>query len=449
MSPRFTRPAPRRPARRRARDRGFTLVELIIAMAAGLAVAAAAVLLARNASRFFQHEARMSSAHLAAVLGMNRLTTDLQRAAFLSTPNLRADPNVCGTPGAWPDGVRKLAGITLVRNGSVGAHPAELVQSMANSMQPDAVVIGGTFNTTEQFAVRAIIPGVSGGFAVYLHTQGEAADALRRTLQRLATPTSHGLDVLFRQGRILRVIAPGQSKYMYGLITGLDVIGTPNAPNEVVVRLGPNPALPFKENGCGIGTVATVGAFANPIARVKYDIRSVASYPTYAPLVAPISPEVTGDDRRTELVRVELDGNNQEIDSTLELVAEYAVDLKFGISVASPLNDSSIDPVVTRYPIQVPELSQIYNITDENTGTPHVVRSVQVRLSTRTRAPDRDTGLATGADGRPLRFFIPGIGGMNSPSDVQPGSMPVYARMRTLYAEVSLPNHVSAQVWPP
>lgn len=450
-------PRSSRRARRPAHLRGFTLVELIISMAAGLAVSTAAILLARNASRFFQHEARMSSAHMAAVLGLNRITADVQRAALMSSPNVQLDPSVCGAPVAWPEGPRRLAGITIQRNGSVGAHPADLVQSTVNNMRPDSLVIGGTFSTNEQFLVRAVIAGGS-GHLVHLQTD---TPAMRRTLRRLATPTAHGLDAVFRPGRMLRVIMPGQSKYMYGVITALDVLGTPNDPASVIVHLAADPALPLKADGdCGIAGIG-VGALANPVARIRYDVRSLATHPSYGPLVAPATAEVqaaqqvTGDAGRTELVRVELDGNNAEMPDTLELVAEYTVDFKLGISVSSTANTPTPNPVITRYPIQQAEFNEIYLAAAEVTdgGHPESIRAVQIRLSTRTRAPDRDANLdvGTGPDARPLRFFIPNVvPGIGTPADVTPAlAVPVYARMRTLYAEVALPNQIGAQIWQP
>ena len=112
------------PARARASgQRGFTLVELLVAMAAGLVVSLAAFLLSKNATRFFQNEARASASHLAATIGLNRLAADLQRAAYLSTPNILADPEVCQVP-AGPIGLRRLAGISIRRQGSAAPQSA-------------------------------------------------------------------------------------------------------------------------------------------------------------------------------------------------------------------------------------------------------------------------------------------------------------------------------------
>ena len=65
-------------------------------------------------------------------------------------------------------------------------------------------------------------------------------------------------------------------------------------------------------------------------------------------------------------------------------------------------------------------------------ATPELVRAVQVRLSTRSRAPDRDTPLASG--GRPYRFAV------------KPAPLPTrFARMRTLFATVNLASQSGFQ----
>lgn len=414
--------------------RGFTLVELLIAMAAGLVVATAALVLARNASRFFQHEARFSATHLGAMLGMNRLTTDLQRAAFLSSPNVKADTRICGDK-AWPEGMKRLAGITIRKNGSYAAHAADLVQSEANGLRPDSVIIGGAFGTNELFDVQGFRDNGGMGWTVSL--QGDSF-AMGRTIER-AAEGGPDFPTIFRAGRLLRIATPHNSKpYVYGAISGIQQLG----PRKIDVRLEPIPALPALDvYKCGV-SAGTANSYANPVSRVLYEIRSLKGHPQYGPLVASISPEVTGDDGRTELVRVELDAYNNEMPDTLELIAEYAVDLKFGISTA--VLDGAGQPVVQRYAIDDPALYPIAEDIFDNGGDPELIRSVQVRLSTRTRAPDRDVGLEFTAGGQPrrLRFLIPGVvPGVNALTDTIPaGAPPVFARMRTLHAEVALPN---------
>ncbi|MDX6515746.1 MAG: hypothetical protein QOH73_1412, partial [Gaiellaceae bacterium] len=139
---------------RRGAARGFTLIELVVALSAGLLVSMAALLLSRNATKFFQNEARISATQLAATLGMNRLTQDLQRAAFLSTRNNFNDKSLCNG-GGFPASLSGLAGLQIRIGGSVANHPADLVQSTdpQNGLNPDQVIISGSMDASERFAV--------------------------------------------------------------------------------------------------------------------------------------------------------------------------------------------------------------------------------------------------------------------------------------------------------
>lgn len=420
-------------------------MELLIAMAAGLVVSLAAFMLSKNATRFFQNEARASASHLAATIGLNRLAADLQRAAYLSSPNILLDPQVCQVPAA-PIGLRRLAGISILRAGSEFLHGTELSQSMANDLHPDSIIIGGSLNSTELFEFRKI-SDETGDWVVELNPNSAA---VQRTLAR-AQGGGQSLTQIFAPSRFLRIMVRGQEKFLYGVIESANVIGAP--PTTIAVTLKGVPGLPKLEGlaDCGVtpGGATGDGGWVSVVSRVRYDIRSLVGKATaYAPLVKPVTPELTGDNGRTELVRVELDEEDQEIDDTLEVVAEYAVDLKFGISVAQESAVPGVtDPQITRFPIMLTDNAAVYTnaaANDQSGAVPERVRSVQVRLSTRTRAPDRDVPLPfpVGPDGRRLRFLIPGINASaNTYGNTAPaGAPPVYARMRTLYADIALPN---------
>ncbi|WP_437769096.1 prepilin-type N-terminal cleavage/methylation domain-containing protein [Sorangium sp. So ce281] len=438
-----------RPRARASGQRGFTLVELLVAMAAGLVVSLAAFLLSKNATRFFQNEARASASHLAATIGLNRLTADLQRAAYLSSPNILQDPEVCQVP-ASPVGLARLAGISILGRGSELAHGAELNQSIANGLHPDSIIIGGSLNSTELFEFRKI-SDESGDWVVELNPN---SSAVQRTLAR-EQGGGQSLTQIFAPRRFLRIMVRGQEKFLYGVIDQVNVVGDP--PIQISILLKADPGLPTLVGlaDCGVtpGGSTGDGGWVNAVSRVRYDIRSAAGT-AYGPLVAPVTPALTGDNGRTELVRVELDENDEELPGTLELIAEYAVDLKFGISVAQESTVPGVtNPQITRYPIMATDNALVYStaaaLDAGPPGTPQRVRSVQVRLSTRTRAPDRDVALTfpgssdgMGPDGRRFRFLIPGVvAGADMYMDTAPsGSPPVYARMRTLYADIALPN---------
>ena len=127
---------PRPRARKDAR--GFTLVELMMATAAGIMVSAAAFLLAKNASEVFQEETRITAAQLSASLGIQRIASDLGRAGFLVTPNVQTDPFVCNESATWPLLLTNLRAVRITQDGSVNDHPADLGQSQANGFSPDA-----------------------------------------------------------------------------------------------------------------------------------------------------------------------------------------------------------------------------------------------------------------------------------------------------------------------
>src|SRR5262245_4294750 len=109
--------------------RGFTLIELMVAITAGLFVAIAAFALARQGSRFFQQEARIANAQFSATLGFDRLRADIARAGFLSSPNIQRDPFRCGSTAALPS----MAAVRIV-----AATPAA-VQDTTNELAPDQI----------------------------------------------------------------------------------------------------------------------------------------------------------------------------------------------------------------------------------------------------------------------------------------------------------------------
>jgi hypothetical protein len=399
------------------------LVELLTAMSAGVLVAVAALILARNATRFFQHEARISAAQLAVTLGMNRLTADLQRAGFLASRShqLGTDPNLCQDGVALPAAVTNWNSIAITVGGSLAEHGADLAQgaSADNNLRPDSIILGGSFATTERFTIREM-PAPGALNQVKLRTEDdEAMGRLRATAAKSGQPALVGLQSLlqsiFASGRLLRVL-DDNGKAMYGVIRGVTVDGT--APQEdVTVLLEEGVRFPDRSQGATCGITSFGGYPASVVYRVKYDIRSLQGDPIYGKIVSvdPATAPVSGEDTRTELIRVELDANGDEIASTKELIAEFAVDLKFGITSSAP----GPAPALSTLPFD-----------DAAVGTTPspLIRAVQVRLATRTRVPDREVSLRAGA--QPYRFAV------------RPGPLtPRFARIRSLYTNVSLPNH--------
>ncbi|MBI4704622.1 MAG: prepilin-type N-terminal cleavage/methylation domain-containing protein [Deltaproteobacteria bacterium] len=409
--------AVRRPARRGA---GFTLVELMMALAAGVLVSTAAFVMARNASLFFQHEARATTAQIAAAVGLSRLEADLQRVGFMASADVYKDPRRCGNMADWPAGLKRLSAITIEEGGSVKRHGADHVLSVLNGLSPDALIIGGAVGTTEQFPVRTISQG-AGGLSVYLQTDSGPMARARAAVAGGAL----SFQDLFAPGRFLRIV-DAEGRHEYGVIAGFT--DDPAAPR---VELLAGPIVPRKEITpvCGYSGFGT-GTLVNPIARVLYDLRYVdpAVYPRYAGMFATATHPEAGkhkgagpEPQRTELVRVELDAEGAEIPASLEVVAEFAVDFKLGVTTATAGNTPTLA-------VQQMGTPAVYLTAADILagGSPERVRGVQVRLSARARAADRNVGLPAAADGGVFRYNL--------------GPNKGYARVRTLVANVALPN---------
>ncbi|MSP24285.1 MAG: prepilin-type N-terminal cleavage/methylation domain-containing protein [Myxococcales bacterium] len=408
------------------RERGFTVIELMVAMAVGLIVAMAAFTLARNASQLFLQEARISSTRLGAILGLTRLQEDLRRASMQSSPNAKFDQDVCAFSLSWPQGTPKspgagnLAGIYIQQNGSSDRNPGELTTSLNAGLKPDSITISGMLSSSEHYAAAAVEP-VAGGYEIFLELNG----AYWRS--KLA-----GIDLgrVFTKGRLLR-LTDAEGKAGYGEISNFDGMG---AKPKITVS-GTKLVLPKREKNviCGCEGHCT-GSLVSPITRVIYDLREMpaAKYPKYAGIHSTAAlgnaakyykgPPVP---QRTELVREEIDVAGVPVPGTAELVAEFAVDLKFGITVAKPGGAPDYVPTVTRHAFGTAPV-YVQAGLPAGTGHPEHISSVQVRLSTRAPFGDRRVGLAATSNGGLRRINIG-------------GELP-FARVSTLTTDVLLPN---------
>jgi hypothetical protein len=418
----------------------------MVALLAGLFVAATAFMLARNATAFFRHEAGVSSAQMATMVGLTRLQADLQRAGFLSSPNIKSDPLLCGSMTGWRDGMKVLSSVTIAKGGSVAAHAADLALSTSpnNGLNPDSIVIGGSFHTTEQFSVRGIFVS-GGGIDVFLQTDD---GPMARTMAAAAQGATAAADMFIsvreggvdggtvEQGRIVRLVDE-EGRQSYAVASGFAWDSSTTAR----LSLTATPALPSKAAGsvCGYAGMG-IGTLVNPVSRVRYDLRAVDPnvYPQYAGLFVKAGLADASDGAaihvaadaapRTELVRV-------------ELVSEYAVDLKFGLTLAEPPVSPGTTPTLHRYLFGDDNVYTVAGAPGAVGSTPERIRSVQIRLSVRAAASDRKQSITPLDDGgiptaRGIYSFDLGTDGHNNKRG--------FARVRALVADVALPNVAGA-----
>ncbi|MFW5739928.1 MAG: PilW family protein [Myxococcota bacterium] len=412
-------------------SRGFTLIELMVAVIAGLLVAAAAVSFSKQSTRFFSQEARIAAAQMSVLAGFQRLQNDLTRASFMSTPNLRRDmanDRVCAPEYAtWPVRLQTLAGLQVTAGGS------DTVPAMPDGNSPDRVVIAGNMASSEIFPVRTIIAN-GDGHDVYLQLN---TGAMTRSG---FTP---GQDLPFRNlflpGRILRIVDQ-QRKEEYAVIeassfSGQPVITTANAlPLKGDLTIGTETTAP-----CGIEGFA-VGVQANVVNIVEYGIANLSDHTLYKETIYAEAGYALGDDTRTELVRREIllngdDPGPLDEDGNAEIVAEYAVDLRLGLWASTAGGGLTyIAPSTTDVTTRTTVASSYVPGTPPS--GPESVRSVELRLAVRSREIDRRTNVDTtnpALDGG-MMFRYPIPGGLG------------FARVRTLLADVNLPNQ-GGEAW--
>jgi hypothetical protein len=430
---------------RRARARGFTLVELLVALTGGLFVSIAVFAMARDATRFYQREGRLANATLGTIVGFERLRADVARAGFLGTPNIQADPLVCNRPNAGPTRLVNLASV-WIGTGANGSPSNVVVDRYLDSIpgkRAHALILSGSYSSADEFPVRLVAPlGNDGadGFGVYLQLGSGALARLGWTSAKTDAAKNTLLGQLFAPGRVLRVVDK-EGRAQFGVI----VSATLDAANgEPFIKLGATPALIFRHGQgrlCGFKGNET-GASANVVNFIRYDLRNLKTNSLfgagqYDDLYA--SSTNAGLDpseaNRTELVRTELDANDKPLSiGTLnleELVAEYAVDFQLGIGTVS--SNPSTEPTLLQLDAN-DSAFQGYTDAPSKGGTPQRLRSLRVRLSVRSREVDRyqPVGLT-----RILLYTKRGLS-----EDVN-----YYARVRTLHADVMLNNNANVQTW--
>ncbi|HXS17715.1 MAG TPA: hypothetical protein VN764_11030, partial [Polyangiaceae bacterium] len=215
---------------------------------------------------------------------------------------------------------------------------------------------------------------------------------------------------IFRRGSMLRVVDEN-SREQYAIVDSVDVdAGLPSLSLSNLV------SLVQKGSGtvCGIHAHAA-GLAVNPVNIIRYAVTDVATdVNTNHPHLKHLFDGTTlpYDNTRFELMRYEVPPtigsgaalvgatwpDGASVTATGELVAEYAVDLKFGLTVLSNYQTGTLTTLA--------ETANRANYTDipvsttaggavasTSTRGPHFIRGVEARLSVRYREADRDASI--------------------------------------------------------
>lgn len=414
--------SPRRsPLAARALDgrhaRGFTLVELMVAMVAGLFVAISVFTLAKHASAFAMRQSRVADATLQSVLGFERLKADIARAGFLSTPNITQDPSVCrgplNTPG-YPLGLLSLASV------QIGPATDPSSESTNNGLAPQSITLAGSYDSPDLFVARSITQG-----APVVFLARNSLGMANIGYQPLTGATTLGR--VFQAGRALRILDDAGG-VQFGTITGVTGGDNPS------ITLAAVPGVQFRGTNvtdrCGVRGHGN--DFVNVVNIIRYDIQDLSGT---AELGAMYRGGPTYEATRRELIREELGTDGQPIGNTRELVAEYAVDLNFSLLTADTATAALTritDAAVATYAGDVQTLGA-------GPG-PQRIRAVHAWLSVRSQEADRTTTLA-------LPSTAPGPNLLRISVHPTNPALPPFARVRTLQSTIFLANQARAN-WP-
>lgn len=393
--------------------RGFTLVELLVALTGALIVSISVFTAVKHTSGLYQRESRVATAQLATVVGFERLRADIARAGFMASPYARRDPLICGTPIAdptWPARLKDMTSIMIEDETPVPAVAA------ANGLAPQRITLAGNYSSAEAIPVRNVVTD-AGAYQVYLQL---LSGPLARLGFSAAAPNKQTiLESVFPIGRAVRIVDKS-GRHHYGTIRA--VVSDPLP----VLTLAPDsPTLKFRADsdiGCGLRGEET-GALINTVNFIRYRVGTLRADARYQPAYA-VDTNAAKDDGRTELIREELDLSGLPFANSAELVAEYAVDLRFRVTVAASQTS-------TLTYVQQADLGGWVGPADSLSAGqgPQLVRSVHTWLSVRSREADRESNISVTSG--PL--FRVGLGAA--------GAAP-FARMRTLQARIALPNQL-------
>ncbi len=422
-------------------QRGFTLIELMVSLVAGLFVALAVVGLSTQATNTFHEEARTAASEMTLRTAVERLRADLQRSAFMSTGNVQRDPMIAHAPNApnMPNtgafnALYRLAGIHLYQNGSATNTPL----SVAAGLSPDAIELAGNYTSTDDYVVRYSDPGASvcGGTRLWLATDSPAMwrvlgqndpDATLAAMFQPVSGATFAVRVTDDTGHYQYIpLCAGKSAAVNGAgiaATAYVDLNTNAIPLLTAEQTGTNGGA----TGLGVGKLRV-----NPVQTIRWEVRPIdiskAGDAPYAPLVS-----AAGD--KYELFRTFVDATGT-VTQQPELVAEYAVDLKFAFSADLQLAGLT-NRLLTVYGLSDPTNQTAADDVSTNLVTaPQRLRSVHFRLTTRSAIADRaepySMPIANAQQGAyPTRYCV-----LTTCTAGQTG----WARVRSVTSEVQLPN---------
>lgn len=446
-------------SKKRARA-GFTLVELMVALVMGLIIAIAAVGLARTATTTFHEQARVSGMEMSIRSASERLRSDLLKASYMSTPNIHLDPRVARVPGTTVyriDELKDLQGIYIDVGAGTAATQGAFTLATVHGLTPDDLYIAGNLTTDDSYRGQWIGAGSCGAGSAQLRLNGLADAAVGRLLSNASTAVL-GAQAAFMPGENMNPPVTGKEYVVqvmdprgcYQYMTVCKVSNGATA-NEVLLDLKGDPAYgiltPTELLGglCG-GRLMEEFSLA-PVSRVRWYLAAN----TDARLTDPTYDGTGGANKFNlyrQLLAASVDFSNPTAAGSVvgppELIAEYAVDMKFGLVVDDVLQAQPKDRIVNldmdSSSAAISTWARRVNGTVLGQPGAQRIKSVRYRLAFRAPIPDRQTNLPM-ATGHPFLARY-----CTNSNDL--ATCKSWSRVRTIMSEVALINQAKIPLNP-
>lgn len=442
---------------RRVRRAGFTLVELMVAMIAGLVAVSGAYVLATNSTRNISEQMRMADTQMSLRSAMDQVRRDFGRAGYLGTRNSLALPvtncdvatstlvvnhpvtgAALGTPAVTAAGIYINGSLGLAATGAATTavlNPTLVAGNDQNLTRADVVTLQGSYAAGTMFPVS--------NMAFPTNERVIEIDDMSTTFQMVFwdAPPGGGAGVyspsrfqeMFSPGRAIRFESDG--RFYFRVISTVNPAATP-----------PTITLDPAEEGLptNLGCAPRGGAFVSVLSLIKYEVDPInggSDNPgdTPADLAALNHPTVPIADlsaswKRAALVRREISYATQApiVPSTAAVVLDNVVE--FQVNAIRNSAPSPLTPVFERLTEATP-----LDVEEASTGaaTAGQLRALIVTLSARAVEGERLPmhRRRTSLD-RPMMTFQ-----MGDPAAIAAGGFFV-SRVRTVRSEIFLANMV-------
>lgn len=392
-----------RQTRARRAAEGFTLLELMVALVAGLTAITSIYFVGAASTRHFHEQQRIAQTQMGLRMAMEQLRRDIQRAGFLGTPN--SDREIgCIRPSP------RVQAIDYERVDDPEA--AGLRNADENEVLADRLILTGNYATSDAYFAA----GLDGtGTTIYLQRnwQNFRRDFGQSTDLTLADEDR--FEGTFRAGRFIHLTTQHGNHFF-------SEIASSSAADASITLTSGLPVGGFCLGGLGAGAIVA------PISRIEYVVTDLSTDSTAGGNLAALDSE-TAEARGlagAQLVRREL-----TLDSTAGTVVANSerIVLEYVAHVAYQF---AVDTAGTGLPPSI----QLQTGADAMTtlaNNPHRVRSVIVTLSARTPEIDPRFQWVESAKGNVLTGAPP------TRYKVDP-DRPGASRVRTLRSEIFLTN---------